>query len=69
MFIRLLSVCTIVSLGESFSFNSIGPIKFVSLNKQSFEARPIIININVHETLFYPFCVPNKVKSMNVKVI
>ena len=75
--------------GESLAFNSKGPIKCVSLNNQSSQARSTIVNVNSVKTLFCLFnvsannnggschividpyarvCVPNKVKSMNVKV-
>ena len=63
------------------------PIKFISLNNQSCQAKSTLINMNSDETLFYPFavnksggdcntidnpyaqfCIPNKVKNMNVKL-
>ena len=55
MFIRLLSVSLIRSFGESLVSNSKGPIKCVSLNNQSYQARQKLVDINSNETLFYPF--------------
>ena len=55
MFIRLLSTCTIESLGESFVSNLKRTIKYVSLNNQQFKARATLVNINSDETLFLPF--------------
>ena len=46
MFIELLSTCTIESFGESLAFYSIGPMKYVSLNNQSCQAGPVLVNIN-----------------------
>ena len=53
MFVELLSVCTIVSFGNSLALNSKGPIKCASLNNQPCQARPTLVNINSDETLFF----------------
>ena len=57
MFAELLCLCTILSFGESLVFNCKAPIKCVSLNNQSCQARSTIINIKSDETLFYPFTI------------
>ena len=57
MFIRLLSLCTIVRFGEPLVSNSKGPIKCVSLNNQPCQARPTLVNINSDEILSYSFTV------------
>ena len=51
MFTELLNVCTIGIFGI------FEPIKFVSLNDDSCQARPTFVNINSDETLFHPFAV------------
>ena len=55
MFIGLLNVCAIGSFGESLVSNSKGPLKCLTLNNQPCQARPMVVNINSDETLFYPF--------------
>ena len=57
MFVGLLSICTIGSFGKSLASNLKGPIAYVSLNNQSCQTRPTLVNINSDETLFYPFAV------------
>ena len=54
MFTELLNVCTIGMFGI------FEPIKFVSLNDDSCQARPTFLNINSDETLFHPFAVSVK---------
>ena len=46
MFFRLLRVCTMKGFGESLVSNSKGPIKYVSLDNQSYQARPKLVHIN-----------------------
>ena len=55
MFIGLLNVCAIRSFGKSLVSNSKGPLKCLTLNNQPCQARPMVVNINSDETLFYPF--------------
>ena len=55
MFFRLLRVCTMKGFGESLVSNSKGPIKYVSLDNQSYQARPKLVHINSNQTFFYPF--------------
>ena len=43
MFIGFLSTCKIGFFGESLAFNSKGHIKCVSLNNQSCQARPTLV--------------------------
>ena len=31
------------------------PLKYVSMSNREFEVRPVIVNINSSETLFYPY--------------
>ena len=75
MFKWLLSFRTIANFSGSIVPNSKQPIKCVSLNHQPHQARPALVDLNSHDSLFYPFdpyawvWVPNKVKNMNVKVI
>ena len=57
MFIELLSVCVIVSFGQSLASNSKEPIKCVSLNNRTFQARPTLVDLNSSETLFYSFTI------------
>ena len=46
MFFRLLRVCTMKGFGESLVSNMKGPIKYVSLDNQSYQARPKLVHIN-----------------------
>ena len=79
--IGLLSVCTAGIFNRLLTSNSEERVKYVSLNNRLCQARPTLVNINLNETLFYPFtvaniindpyaqvCGPNKVKNMNVEV-
>ena len=47
----LLSACTI-SFGALLASNYEKPIKYVSLNNQSYQARPTLVDVNSTETLF-----------------
>ena len=51
MFIVLFSVCTIGRFGESLAFNSKGPIKCISLDNQSYQTKPGLVDIISNETL------------------
>ena len=53
MFIRLLSVYTIESFGESLVSNSKRFVKCVSLNNHPCQARAILNSINSNETPFF----------------
>ena len=81
MFIELLSVCLIGTLGESLISNSIKPTKCVSLKNRPCQARPTLVNVNCDETYnkcggsgntiddpYTQVCVSNKVKNMKAKV-
>ena len=57
MFIGLLSACAIGSFGKSLVSNLKRFTKCVSLNNQPCKARPTIVNIYSHKTLFYQFTV------------
>ena len=57
VFIGLLSASTLGNFGESLASNSYGFMNFVSLNNQTCQARPTLLNINSDETLFYPLTV------------
>ena len=46
MFIGILIVCTIGSFGASLASNYKESIKWASLTKQPFQARPTIVNMN-----------------------
>ena len=59
-FIGLSSACTIGSLCESLAFDSIGPIKCVTLNNQPCQARPTVADINSNTTLLYTYTVSVK---------
>ena len=57
MIIGLLSVCTIVSFGDSLASDSKRHRKCASLNNQPCQARPTIVDINFNDILFYPLTV------------
>ena len=46
MFIGLLGVCTVRRFRKSFVSKSKGPVKYVSLNNHTCQARPTLVNIN-----------------------
>ena len=48
----------IVIFSESLTSNSKRPIKYVFLNNRPCEAKPTLVDVNSHETLFYP-CTAN----------
>ena len=56
-FFNILGVCTIVNFSESLASNYRGPMKYIYLNKQSYQARPTFVNINSDEATFYSFTV------------
>ena len=57
MFIRLLSVCTIQSFGDSFVSYSKGTMECLTLNNRSCEARSTLIKIISDKTFFHIFTV------------
>ena len=57
MFIDLLSICTAGSFCEPLTSNSKVRLKCISLNNQSCQARPTLVDIKSNDTLFYPFTV------------
>ena len=57
MFIEILSACTVGSYDELLATNFKLPIKCVSLNIESCQARQKLIDRNSNETLFYPYTV------------
>lgn len=65
MFIRLLSVFTVGSFGESLVPNLEGPITCVSLNNHPCQSKPTLANINSNEALLYPFTSNTCVGSCN----
>ena len=60
--VGLLRICEIVSFGKSLASIYKGPLKCLSLNNQTCQARPTILKKNSDETLFYPFNVSGKLK-------
>ena len=53
--IGFLSACTTETFGRSLAANSKGHTKLFSLNNQTCQARPTLLDINSDEPLFYPF--------------
>ena len=52
--IGLLSAYTVESFGESLTFNSKGPMKYVSLNNEPCQTRPTLVNINSDKIFSIP---------------
>ena len=52
MFIELLNVCTVGRFGVSLASNSRKPIKYLSLDNQTCQARPALVNINSVKLFF-----------------
>ena len=72
---------TCITCITAMMFFSCNALKCVSMNHQECKIRPVVMNINTNETLFYPhsilvmtynfyaeLCVPDVVKNMNIKV-
>ena len=57
MFIRLLSIYTRGSFGESLASNSKVHLKCISLINVACQVIPTIVSINSNKILFYPFTV------------
>ena len=53
MFSGLLGVCTVVNFSGSTQFNYKEPTKCVTLNNRPSQVRPILVNVNSNETIFY----------------
>ena len=60
MFIGLLSVCSVVSFSGSLQSSYKEPLKCISSTNWPWKVRPILVDINSNENLFYPFTVSVK---------
>ena len=49
--------CTTTSFSRSLTSNSEGCVNYVSLNNRRCKDKPIPVNINSNESLYYPFTV------------